>query len=391
MGRRRRVFRIGLLIFLISVLLNTALLNAQDRAPSLRWLGSAGGGAPAIHIGERGEILIELTNWDPTIMAPTEIFQGMAPLNAILDESLPVASGGGSYRYTITLIPLEETNIVLAPFVFNYGTFRLNIPGINITVLPARAPQPDDVTGEAVIANEAAGDTAEPYMAGPYMALQDERQLPPFPETTEMLMPFLQRKYDQIINGVKLLWDEGHLAEALVLLRRSERDSLVGPYLAPLRREIEQSLGFGFTGNERWRPLGIPLLSYAFFLIAIISVGIFLFVLGPRQKARRKAVTFHRKKSYLIVVVSVLMMGLVLMFLEERLGNLAAGRFHSPGRAAVLRKTQGYRVPDFRGVVNDRFDEGQPVIVSDHRFEWLYAEAPDGRSGWVPREAVITY
>ena len=213
-------------------------------------------------------------------------------------------------------------------------------------------------------------------------------------------MPILQGEYDRIIATVMALWDDNLLAEALAELRRYERDSISGPYLAPLRREIEQTLGFGFTENERWRPFGIPLVSYVFFLLAIISAGIFWFVLGPRQKTRLKAegkkvLALKTGRSYALLVISVFVIGLVLMFMEERLGNVSSGRFRSPGRTAVLRQTQGYRVPDFRGMVNDLFEEGQPVIVSDYssdqRFDWRYVEAPDGRSGWVPREKIITY
>ena len=385
MGRRKRTFRIELLIFFIAMSLTAALpLSAQGGAPFFRWRNPT-----PLHMGERGQIILELVNWNPQRTAPTGIFQGMAPLYAILGESPPQRNAEGIYLYTLSLIPLEERNIVITPFTHQHGDLTLNIPRISVSVLPKRtlqqAPGADEISDETLL-------------DGKHLAAQGD--IPPFPETRVSPMPFLQGDYDRIIDSVRSLWDEKLLAQALAELRRNERDSLVGPYLAPLRREIEQILGFGFTENERWRPLGIPLLSYVFFLSAIVFVVVFLFILGPRQKTilrtkSRKVLTLHFRKSYVLLMTSVLLIGLVLMFLEERFGNLPAGRFRSPGRTAVLRETQGYRVPDFRGMVNDLFNEGQPVIVidygSDQRFDWRYVEAPDGRSGWVPRETVITY
>jgi hypothetical protein len=57
----------------------------------------------------------------------------------------------------------------------------------------------------------------------------------------------------------------------------------------------------------------------------------------------------------------------------------------------VLKETQGYRIPDYKGAISDKFFEGQPASIGDYRGDWCFAETPDGRSGWVPREAVIPY
>ena len=381
MERRKRAIRIGLLIFLTFV-----QLNAQDRShmPSFRWLEST-----PFYMGERGEIVIELSDWNPRLPIPQGIFQGKVPLNVIISESSPLALGGGIYRYTITFIPLEERNIILSPFAFQHGDYTLNIPGINIQVRPARPHEPGEVQGETFNASDSEGTLTQ----------MNQSQHPPFPQVKETPLPILQREYDLIIAQIVSLWEERLVAEALAQLRRYERDSLVGPNLVSLRREIEHVLGLGFTENEKWRPLGIPVISYLFFIMTILSLGVFFFVLGPLQKIRKKPKNmedvFNQRKIYIIVIVSVLVTGFFLIFLEERLGNLPVGRFRSPGKTAVLRQTQGYRVPDYRGLVNDRFVEGQPVIVSDfrrdHQFDWYYAEAPDGRSGWVPREAVIIY
>jgi hypothetical protein len=90
-------------------------------------------------------------------------------------------------------------------------------------------------------------------------------------------------------------------------------------------------------------------------------------------------------------VIIVLFIGLIFILLENGLGNFVPGRLSSAGKTAVLERTPAYRVPDLKGAVNARFSEGQPVIVSDYLGDWCYAESPDGRSGWVLREAVIIY
>jgi len=87
----------------------------------------------------------------------------------------------------------------------------------------------------------------------------------------------------------------------------------------------------------------------------------------------------------------VIVICLIFIFLEEGLGNFFIRRLTLKGNTAVLEQTPAYRVPDIKGAVNARFEEGQPVIIGTDHLDWCYAESPDGRSGWVKREAVISY
>ena len=174
---------------------------------------------------------------------------------------------------------------------------------------------------------------------------------------------------------------------------------------------MEQNLGLGFTDDERWRPLKMPLLVWVilgFLLLCAIAV---LAVFRPHRRIHQnfvsrnripdddvsmdkdsgKSVTSRRRGGFRTVIVLVFSVGLAFIFLEEGMGNFLVSRLSPPGKTAVLEKTPAYRVPDLKGAVNARFGEGQPVIVGDYRGDWCYAESPDGRSGWVPREAVITY
>jgi SH3-like domain-containing protein len=92
-----------------------------------------------------------------------------------------------------------------------------------------------------------------------------------------------------------------------------------------------------------------------------------------------------------MIIVCMFFLGLVFVVLSNDQGTFPAANPARSGRIVVLRKTQSYRVPDYKGAVNDWFSEGQPVTVGDFRGDWCFAETLDGRSGWVERESVINY
>jgi hypothetical protein len=109
------------------------------------------------------------------------------------------------------------------------------------------------------------------------------------------------------------------------------------------------------------------------------------------RRIQKRDVTFRYPKGYKFVILLVFSMVALVIFLGADLEFFFTGRTALSGKAAVLEKTQAYRVPDSKGAVNALFGEGQPVIVGDYLGAWLYARSPDGRSGWVLREMVITY
>jgi hypothetical protein len=90
---------------------------------------------------------------------------------------------------------------------------------------------------------------------------------------------------------------------------------------------------------------------------------------------------FKGFKSTFLFAAGVLTLALLL---AERLSLSGAG-------PAVLRETAGYRVPERESAPSAYFIEGQPVTVHSPSVGWVYAEAHDGRSGWVPEDAVIPY
>ena len=334
--------------------------------PRFRWVTPI----PTTSPGERVQLLLELTGWDPNRRIPEGFFWGRAPLNAIVGEGFPQTVAASVYHFPISVIPLEESNVILEAFSFNYDIYALDIPRIVIPVLPALLVEEERVLPVQAIPGE---DTTRDI---------------PFPQARERIFFLFQGEYDRVILRARALWNENRRAEALAEIRRNERDSFSGPFLVPLRQEIEQALDIGFTENERWRPFRIPLLVYAVFFITGISALVFLLVLRPRWLMRGKKLTL-RWNRFMGVIVVMLVTGLFVIFLEGSLGDFPSGR--ASRNTAVLRGTYSYRIPDFRGAVNDWFNEGQPVIVGDYNGEWRLAETSDGRSGWVPRDAVITY
>jgi len=361
--------------------------------PRFRWVNPV----PPLPAGERGEIFLELTNWDPEKDVPRFFLHGRAPRNAILDEGAPSKAGEGIVRYPVSIIPLEGNKVTIDPISFQAEGYTLAVPEITVPVLPAPQP-PGNSAGILPDENEGAEipkadnpETDNPQAAGGAFPAADSRAV----------FPLFRGDFNRITANVKTLWENKHWAEALAEIRRNERDNLAGPFLVPLRKEMEQELGLGFTDDERWQPLKISLVSWVVLVFLIISVFLILFVFRRRLGNRRnkvpvnnapgKNVTSARRSGFKTIIVLVISIGLAVIFLEEGLGNFLVGRLSTSRDTAVLEKTQAYRIPDIKGAVNARFDEGQPVTISDFHLDWCYAETADGRSGWVKREAVITY
>ena len=392
--------------------------------PRFRWVSPAS----SVYAGEKKELTLELSNWDPSINVPSGIFRGRAPRSAVLEEKPPVEAGEGTYRYEISIIPLEESRVVLEPFSFNFNTYSLNIPGIIIPVLPAASPVNNKTTAYSYQEpprtgtehNEDAGSSSMNEISHDGISARPF----PVPENRGNVFFPLSGEYSRICDRVRVLWENNRRAEALAEIRRNERDSLCGPFLVPLRRAMEQALSLGFTDDERWRPLKIPLPAWVTFGLFLLFLGILLFVFRKRLKIHKRAfrvrpfgpytgrdeitasdqlpggvrqnevpvnTTSRFRGSFISIIIVILCIGLVLIFLEEETGNFLISRLNSTEKTAVLERTTAYRVPDLKGAVNARFGEGQPVIIGAYHSDWCYAESLDGRSGWVKREEVISY
>jgi len=379
----------------INVRFREEVRTTRRYEPRFRWVNPAS----PFPAGEQGDIVLELTNWDPQKNAPRGFLWGRAPGNAILEDGSPTEAGEGVFRYTFGVIPIDESDITIEALTFEAEGFTLNVPAITIRVAPASAAE-----AASTVAAEEAPEEGSDGNEGNEIPLTPAAPEPDWtspPVNPEAVFPFFRGEYQRTIAKVKALWESNKRAEALAEIRRNERDSLSGPFLVPLRKEMEQALGFDFTENERWQPLGISIVSWVilgFLFLFIVSI---LLVFRPRPGTGRssipwnliprKSVTSGRRSGFKTVIALILLLGLAVVFLEVGLGNFLINRLNSSRNAAVLERTPAYRVPDIKGAINDHFDEGQPVIVSDYRLDWCYAETSDGRFGWVPREAVIPY
>jgi len=353
--------------------------------PRFRWLSPPAG----LRLGETGEITLELTNWDPVRRIPEDFFRGRAPLNAILEENPPDRTAEGSYRYRILLIPLDQSNVRLEAFSFYSDTYTLSVPEISLRVLPA--PQVSPSAAAAAVTGAAETDEIE---------IDDVPLKPiatiPFPQEREEVFFLWRREYRQVIARAQTLWDENRWAEALAEIRKGERDSPVGPSLVSIRREMEAGLGLGVTEDERWRPFGVSLFSFVVVCLVLVFAAAFFFSLRLHRHENihddgNKNVTSRRRYGFIFVIVCMFLLGIIFILPEGSAGIFAATNSVRSGRIAVLKRTQSYRVPDYKGAVNDWFSEGQPVTVGDFRGDWCFAETLDGRSGWVERESVINY
>jgi hypothetical protein len=306
---------------------------------------------------------------------PQGFFQGKAPVNAILEESMPFEEGG-FYRYTISVIPLENSAVKIGPISFRYDIYALTIPQITVPVVPAVKTQ--------IFPHE---EAETPQNNAPWNNIS----LSPFPSGREKVFFLFQGDYNEIKAKARSLWEENHRAEALAEIRKNERDNLFGPFMVPLRIEVEQVLGLDFTENERWRPLKIPLTAWVVSgFIILLALG-FLFTLRLQRKIRWKNAIFHRGNNFFTVIAIVVAVALFFIFIEESFVRISFGNSGASGKTGVLKETQGYRIPDYKGVISDHFFEGQPAVIGDYRGDWCFAETHDGRSGWVPRWAVIFY
>jgi hypothetical protein len=339
--------------------------------PRFRWQGRL----PSVSAGEKAELLLELTNWDPMKTIPQGFFQGKAPANAILEESMP-SEERGVYRYTISIIPLDNSSVKIGPISFRYDIYALTVPEITVPVMPTGRPKSLPAEGAVAPQNNTELSDVPPL---------------PFPPGREKVFFLFQGEYNEIIARARSLWEENHHAEALAEIRKNERDSLFGPYLVPLRMEVEKAMGLVFTENERWRPLSIPLSVWAISGLLILLGGIFLFTFRPQRRFRWKSAIFHRGNYFFTIVALVFAVALGFILLEESVSKFSFGSSGSSGKTGILKETQGYRIPDYKGAVSEKFIEGQPASIGDYRGDWCFAETPDGRSGWVPREAVIPY
>ena len=354
--------------------------------PRFFWLGLES----SFYTGQRGELHLELRDWNPELDLPHGIFHGRAPVNAILTESPPLESGNNIYRYTLVIIPLDEEQVSLESFSFRVDAHNLTVPALRIPVL-ASFQQDQSLTEDDTL-----------YFSDDTALESETEDVYFFPDSERSVFFPLQSVYDSIVDNIAFLWNEGRRGEALAEIRRNERDSFSGIYLAPLRLEMEQVLGLGFTEDENWRPLRIHPISWIFSIFLIIFTGIFLLIYRPRKQKKSiiknyALVMNTNKKNHSstkglkLVFIYFLIIGFSFIFFEEGVRQFLLNPLDSTNSGIVIERTSVHRIPDFNSGVNAFFNEGQPLSIGELRGEWHYAESNDGRSGWIHHSTVIIY
>jgi hypothetical protein len=345
----------------ISIQVREANPSPAQIAPSLRWERPPA----SLSQGRAEELSLVLSNWDLAKPIPRNWFRGKIPEKLILDE-LPFIDPGQdrTIRYPIRIIPLEGGNVILGSFQIQVEGETLEIPRLNLPV--TYAPSEAGTLGGARGTSDLPPDDENEALDGELSIF--------FPKNQEKVFFFLQNEYDKVIEEARELWEQDRRAKALAVLRKNERDSLSGPFLVSLRRELDSKMGLS-TGDEAWAIWNHPAFPWVCFFLFLLVTELFLKNRVPLR-------------SYKSVIVLICLLILQISFL---LIGLSGGFSSFQSRSAVLEETPAYRVPDPSGAVQVRFDEGQPVKIRSSSGVWIYAESIDGRSGWVPIEAAYPY
>jgi hypothetical protein len=350
-------------------------------------------GPPALRAGESGEYRLRLLDRDPEKALPGPFFRRIRPPPDCLVEEVPLipADRERDVILRLRIIPLKAGELRFDPVLLAAGTEALEIPGLRIPVLPAipKEREPDGALGN--------GPSAPPVSDG--VGAVSPRPSPaariPFPELPPGgFFPF-KKAYARTLEPIGWLWDEGRRAEALARLREKERDSLIGPSLAPIRGLAEEALGLERGQNET--PLALIALIIAMILVLPASLLVFL---KFRPKPTAGSVTSGVSRGYWIAGIAaafILGLGLFLFFTGASAGGVR------PGKSAVLRQTGAYQVPDSvdcgsgenAGAAKVHFGEGERVLIRAAAGAWVYVESfdgkADGRAGWVPSDRLIPY
>jgi hypothetical protein len=343
---------------------------------------------PSLRTGEPGEIRLRLAEPDRRSPLPEPFpYRPPVPSNAILEElPLSAADREGGVLLRLLVIPLGG-DVAFPARTLQLGADVLEIPALSIPVSAAALP-PAPPAGTASPREDPA--PAEPPGTAALSTAAPFPDIDPGP-----FFPF-RGAYDKALASARGFWEAGRRAEALALLRRNERDTLIGFALVPVRQAAEASLGLTFRRNELFP--GFP--------AAVIAVPVFclgaLIVLFSRKKSGGKSVTSPAPWGYRIVfIILIPLLGLGIYGFYRSFGG------PGKGRSAVLRETSLYRVPEHvtenaAGIVSPErssdgpfgtpgFAEGEPVLVRSVAGSWAYVESFDDRAGWVPADRLVPY
>lgn len=351
--------------------------RAETRHPYFTWESGRNGFA----IGESGELFMRLHEWDDAKKRPQNLFRFEVPEHAILEEHpLTHAEIARDIVLRLTLIPLEGSEITINRHRFQHEGYTLEIPQLHLKVAPKKAdPQMAAAQGaqdtrDASGALHSNGENTAPIPAPDVAALDATASGAPFPDfsvDTDSLLRALRKAdvfgIDSCIEEARTLWRQKRTAEALAIIRKTERDHTFGPFLVNGRRELERHAALEPIHDEAWIPKNLCL---ALFLCALAVLSFFI-ALGLIKK---------KWKVIPIIVVTVLLPALFFAFTGI-----------AQPKEAILHDSAAFYVPEIKGEIQSRFNEGQRAFVRSISGDWVFVETFDNRAGWVRLEDVVFY
>jgi hypothetical protein len=361
----------------VPVAIEDADPGAGTRHPYLTWESGKNG----FTIGEGGELFMRLHDWDDARKRPQNLFRFDVPEHAIIEEHpLTQAETARNIVLHLTLIPLEGSEIMINRHRFQHEGYTLEIPQLHLRVAPKEADhsQQSAAARDAQNARDASGAL---YGKGENATLISARDaasgIPfsvPFPDfSIDMgnLLHVLRKAdvfgIDSRIEEAKTLWRQRQTAEALAVIRKTERDHTLGLFFVNGRRELEQLVALEPIHDETWMPKN---LCFVLFLCAFAVLSFFI-ALGLLKK---------RWKIIPIIVMAVLSPAFFFAF---------AGI--AQPKKAVLHDADAFYVPEMKGEIQNHFNEGQCVFARSISGDWVFVETFDNRTGWVRLENVVFY
>ncbi|MDR0411121.1 MAG: hypothetical protein LBH75_04020 [Treponema sp.] len=301
-------------------------------------------------VGVSGSLFLRLLDWNPSLTRPK--IGIVAPEQAILEEiPLTQEDRARSVILRLSLIPLSYSEVTIPRVHFKSEGVNLDIPALTIPVVPS-------------VKGTVSPQTPKPIAIADIDSPSTVVQFPP--KALKIPKVFSQATAG-IVSQAEILWEHGERAEALALVRKNERDSIFGFVFASLRRDMEQALGLIPSHDETWIPKRICLIA-----IFCCLAGLIVVLLKRRPKRAGENVFFA---SVLIALAIGCPVG-VWIFSQQK--------------TAVFHTSDVYSVPELKGTVTGRINDGQWAILHSIYGDWALAES-DNLSGWILLEKAVFY
>jgi hypothetical protein len=326
--------------------------------------------AQSIRMNEDSFVTLRITGWNQTPLPRDLPLHVQTPKNAIVEAHAipPEEAARGAVLY-LRVQPLAGTELSFHPVTFRYQNWVLVVPELKLKVLPS------------------ASQTSEPGLlpaSNPKLnmkitaAAKRQRVLtfPVVPDFPGLLTLVDGDRFQQTLDAARAAWQNGDYAAALAALRAGERDFAAGASFAYMRKNAEAALGLNLMTGEIWSP------GRLFIATGLLSLSVMILLCGRFIYQKVAHVDRHRLmvKSFAAAGIATVLSGI-----------MYTGGIVRQGKSAVLRSTKVYDVPEQEKESSFFFEEGTPVRIKAATTDWLYAEATNGSSGWVPRSSAAEY